>query len=450
MMEAPGAGLLLKKNTIVFPRLFLLLMLTSLAACSPTPPAQDPLPVQPLPRSNRAVSPNLNARVYFDATSSMAGFTAIKSNQGFVAFIQRMEQAFAIGWRNSSIDCYKFGLKVTRLNADRCYLLPGEPGFYDLNEKDNVTRIDLVLGQVDPAGLSVILTDLYQDDADLGAIFQAVKKHVFSRHLSIGIAAVMSPFSGAIYDIGLHKDVRQWKKERPFYALVIGQKGDVIRCFEQFSIPPLSIPRDRLLILSADLLERLLGWDTTSRLETDRIAEDGRIIPRAGGSAPVKGFRLQSDEDRCRLIVHLAPEFSPFHPVFDLGSDGALQPKLELQSIRKGKQTPSPVDGATAVFSASKALKAGAPGSPAIEIAWQPRRFRGDYLLKLQVEFDPAALRLPAFVSGWSVPVSEALVDDRFNGAKTQNLQELVMGLWRIMLEQYGHSLGAFYLYFQK
>ncbi len=432
--------------------LFLLLVFSGVPVCAvaQAPEALFTLPVQ---RSVRRVSDKLTVRIYFDATSSMSGFTAVRSNAGFVGFVQKLEQAFAIGWKSSAIECYKFGLKISRLPGNRCYLLPTERGFYDLSTKDDVTRIDLVLDGIDGSALTVILTDLYQDDADLGAIFQSAKRTVFARNLSIGIVGIMSPYSGTVYDIGLNKDVREWKKERPFYALVVGQKGDVIRCFEELSSAPISVPRERMLILSTDLLEQPLNWDTAARLEPDRVAEDDRLIPGGRRTAWSKGIRLQSTDAPCNLRIRVVPEFSPFHPTFDPARAGALFTKLDLRLLRNGKGTPVPPDGATAKFSGAFQPKdSRQDGRAAVDVTWQPRRFlrNGDYLLEVRVGFDPAGIRFPPFVSSWSVPVGDALAGDRFDGSKTQNLKELILGLWRIMLEQYGDWLGAYYLYFHK
>jgi hypothetical protein len=384
-------------------------------------------------------------KVYFDATSSMKGFVGPKAGTTFIGFVQKLEEVFSFAWRSNSTECYKFGSSISRLSGNRCYMLPTQPGFYNLTGHDDITQIDKAIEQVGAApSLSIIITDLYQNDADLGTLFQAFKRHVFSKNLSVGIAAMRSGFSGTIYDIGLGTASRNWQRERPFYAIVIGGKSDVVKYFQELSRPPATVPTEQLVILSPDLLESLLAWSNSPRAEPRGIAEDPTLFTIAQSQYPFGIVRLQRSDEICSVKLRMERSASPFHPSLDWTKAGT---QVSLFLERDGKAIP--VSDAQAV-TASIGFSAGNNPLPRMQVQWDPRRLiRGKvYIADIRPVADATLFRFPAFVSDWSVPVSHPV--DPFDGSKTQNLREFVMGLWRSMFEHHHPELGAYYIYVRK
>src|SRR5262249_8264478 len=110
-----------------------------------------------------------------------------------------------------------------------CYQAAIAPKFYDLNRQQDVTRIDNVITSVDASRnvMTMIVTDLYQDRADMVRLLKAFREVILPRNLSVGVLALRSGFSGNIYDIGFRSEKRQWissgnqERFRPFYVLVL-------------------------------------------------------------------------------------------------------------------------------------------------------------------------------------------------------------------------------------
>jgi hypothetical protein len=211
--------------------------------------------------------------------------------------------------------------------------------------------------------------------------------------------------------------------------------------------------KDRMVILSADMLERPINWKSASHLEPDHIAEDDRVLSNGAHSETSKGFRLQSADQPCKLRIHFDPELSKFHPVIDLQQADALIPDFHLKLLRKNGNSEVPPDGILAIYTAAfRPLNGKQARQAALEVTWQPRLLSKNnlYKMELRLGYNPNAIRYPSFISEWSVQTANAIQGNRFDGSKTQNLQELVAGLSRILLEQHGKMVGAFDLYFQK
>lgn len=415
----------------------------SASAAANTPPPQKIFKVHTQPEVGEA-SRQIKVRLYQDATSSMAGFLNQRSNVGYKAVVQGLEQTITLSWPESHVECWKFGAQPTPLNASGCYLQADRPGFFGLHGKDDITRIDKITDQADPSNLQIILTDLYQDDADLGTVFQSVRQKVFARGLAVGIVALRSPFSGTIYDIGLYKASKIWKGDRPWYALVVGREPDIEQLFNQLAKPPMKIPADRLLILSVRLWQKPVTWQTLVA-EPNRVAEDPRLITVVGSTVPFRVYRLQ-DSIQSGLKLRLPTTPATFRPTLDSSRPKAIRATIDTRLIAPGGAVAAPQGSATAECS-----------GVTISLTWNMKLLlhSPEYAEVLSVEFDPDAIVFPGFVTQWSVSLADVLAADgpaakEFDGSKTQNLTELVNGLWRMLVQQQGSELGAVYLYLRR
>ena len=426
-----------------------------LCACLVASAGASPAPSDPPQRifSIRAYQPVGNpsqqiiVRFYFDATSSMAGFVKVHSNNGYRATLQQLEQAVTLGWKNSEIQCWKFGLRADRLNGSTCYTQPESESFFNLPRKDNVTRIDRIVNVAGQSGLDVILTDLYQDDADLGVVFRSIKERVLQHGLAFGIVAMRSPFSGQIYDIGLYRESKHWEGERPWYALVIGGEADVEQFLSQMAKPPLNVPADRLLLFSTRLWNQGVTWSSVSA-QPDRMSEDPRLIQVASSSVPVKVFRLQ-DNHTCGLRLRIVPSAARFRPVIDLQRGDAIRAEVSMRMLAPNGYQDPPA-GTAAVQQQGTA----------INLSWNVDTVlrTAEYAEQVRVDFNPDAVRFPSFTSDWSVSLHDVLPDPtdkhdaqkKFDGSKTQNLSEFVHGLWALLVQQKGTGLGDLYLYLRR
>jgi hypothetical protein len=430
------------RTTLILAGMFMMAALLASAAAS-TPPPQKIFKLHAQHEVGDA-SRQINVRIYQDATSSMAGFVSQRSNVGYKAFVQRLEQTITLSWPDSRVECWKFGAQPTPLNTATCYLQLDSPGFFGLHGKDNITRIDRIIDQAESSSLQIILTDLYQDEADLASVFQSVRQKVFGRGLAVGIIAVRSPFSGTIYDIGLYKANKTWKGDRPWYALVVGREPDIEQLFDQLTRPPMKVPAERLLILSVRLWQKPVTWQTLVA-EPNRVAEDPRLITVIGSTVPFRVYRLQ-DSIQSGLKLRLPAVPASFRPTLDASRPKAIRVTIDTRLISSNGTEATPQGAAIAECSGAT-----------ISLTWNMKSLlhNPEYAEAVSMEFDPDAIVFPGFVTQWTVSLSDVLGADaasakEFDGSKTQNLAELVNGLWRMLVQQQGTDLGTLYLYFRR
>jgi hypothetical protein len=215
-----------------------------------------------------APSSEITLREFVDATSSMRGFVEHGAT-GLAQQLREMEQASRLAWPNvKKIECFKFGTEaIAEPPGSTCYSAVERQGFFRLRKDQDYTRIDPILrNSGGDKTLTIIITDLFEDESDLGSVFQSFKDSVFSRGLAAGIVGMRVGFNGMIYDIGLEKGKRQWLHNRPVYALVVGRVADIEAYFSELT--PRIVPANQLLILSGTCLLRSISWGTSSKLRT--------------------------------------------------------------------------------------------------------------------------------------------------------------------------------------
>lgn len=416
--------------------------------------ADPPEQVSPPPiRSSNQPSQHILVRFYLDATSSMRGFAKPNSGREYASFVQRLEQVLAFGWSDGKSECYQAGGLIKKSSSGQCYLLAKQAGFYSLAGKEDVTRIDLVLAQPRQVGqIDVVVTDLYQDEVDLGGLFRALRTHVFGSGQVLGIVATRSEFDGSVHDIGMEKLTCRFTGSRPVYALVVGQRADVMRLMSEFGKPPVVSPADHLLALTPELLIVPLEWKTVERSAARGVAQDSGYVSVKGVSRSSYGvLRIREANEGTGLELKVALDPAPFHP-----------------RIRWSAVSAVPTRVSTWQFGGSggrKALTAGVPMSSKAILGGQKRnepRLRLDfavskmlpgfsYLADVRQPVPYDALLWPTFVKEWD----SGLQGGRngcaaFDGRKTQNLESFVYGAWRTLAEQTDTTLGPIYFYYKK
>ena len=206
----------------------------------------------------------------------------------------------------------------------------------------------------------------------------------------------------------------------------------------------MKIPADRPLILSVRLWQKPVTWQTLVA-EPNRVAEDPRLITVVGSAVPFRVYHLQ-DSIQSGLKLRLPTAPATFRPTLDSSRPKAIRVAIDTRMI-------APSGAVAAPPGAAKAECSGVT----ISLTGNMKLFltSPEYAEMLSVEFDPDAIVFPDFVTQWSVSLAGVLATDRpaakeFDGSKTQNLTELVNGLWRMLVQQQGSELGAVYLYLRR
>src|ERR1035437_6841768 len=193
----------------------------TLFACSAPPPDQ--------------VSPDLIAQVYLDATSSMKGFSKPESASEFVQFLQEIERAFTTGWKSPQLKYWKFGDGKKAITERPVYAVASKMAFYEDAPLSWKTRMDQVRRTASTGVLTVVITDLFQDESDEVAVVAALKDVTLNQRLSVGVLGVRAKFDGVVYDIGPGSRNTPYKGIRPFYAILVGRTVDILHYIKQLS-----------------------------------------------------------------------------------------------------------------------------------------------------------------------------------------------------------------------
>jgi hypothetical protein len=164
----------------------------------------------------------------------------------------------ASGWAYSNLEYFKFGSRVRPITRD-AFRDANRRAFYRESGVSQTTRIDSVLERMDRSGVSIVTTDLFQNESDVTALVTRAKNEVFQRGLSAAVLGVRSQFDGRVFDARVpayNYASTQGEKEtyRPFYALMFGRAADLRRLFQTLRAGP-AVSQDYFVLISPYLVE---------------------------------------------------------------------------------------------------------------------------------------------------------------------------------------------------
>ncbi len=362
--------------------------------------------------------------IYWDATESMRGYTALPSGVYKLLPDNLGDIATAMG----ETHFYRFGEEVTPLEG-RSYRAFSSPDTYT----ETVTSFGRVIDQATAGHLSIVITDLFESDADWSNVTQKLREKYFAQHLGVAVIGVKNPFQGDIYDVGLNAAKYSWDsgsdpaKYRPFYLFIMGPEQDIKdflqRWQEHFaseagkvemqyamfsenlgaegaSFPELQVV-DSKNLYSNESLEvkdkriREFGYDSSS--DETSLTMTCKYKPGIGACLADMG-KL----DKVMQVFALDEESGAWK-VVDAGADA---PKIEV----------GPVDG---------------EGNYAVTVTFVP-----DQAISMgQVNFiharlapEARSLKMPPWVKEWNMANID-LDPGAFDGSKTANLQHILESL---------------------
>lgn len=212
--------------------------------------------------------------IYFDATVSMRGFTTLAAGNVYRTLPDILNDA---GNSMGSVKFFSFGESVTELDG-RDYRKFSSPEPY----REIITAVHNVIDKADAAHLSIIVTDLFESDADWSNISKKIRDKFFAEHLALGIVGVKNSFSGEIFDVGLnaaqfHYDSQNSpQRYRPFYLLILGREAAVKNFMRKFSERQTLPNETEFLLLSENLSE---SADLTLQTQENFFANDRLKLP---------------------------------------------------------------------------------------------------------------------------------------------------------------------------
>jgi len=192
----------------------------------------------------------IHADVYLDATKSMVGFLNA-SGSCYRIFLDDLESALISGWKTVDTRFFKFGSTIARL-GDRSYLEAKEPAFYSDMEVASKTMIERLISQADSTRVTIIVSDLFQNQGDVNAVVAQVKEKCLKPKLSLLLVPIRCPFAGTVFDALVppfqYTSGAQPGTWRTFYMMVFAPSQIMDRIAEILSNRPYIRADQRLLI----------------------------------------------------------------------------------------------------------------------------------------------------------------------------------------------------------
>ncbi len=197
----------------------------------------------------------LSVDIYLDGTTSMKGFSKNDQTQ-YSQFLDQLEASANQAWKNADIQFYKFGTGVKSIDRFEFLQAKTAKEFYqdpDIYEK---TLIDNAIDKTDDKRLSIVITDLFQDESDVNSMVLSIKQKCFDKNIKMGIALLQSEFDGMVFDVPNYpKGFRHIHTARPFYVLLFGNYNNMDYMFNALKVKSF-IKEDKVLVISNNLLKK--------------------------------------------------------------------------------------------------------------------------------------------------------------------------------------------------
>jgi hypothetical protein len=332
-----------------------------------------PSATSPLPKS-----PTLNIAMYVDGTPSMQGYVNHPTNARtrYIQTIDLLDQTLLTGWtpapRNQlQVEYYRLGETFNKINR-KDYLLARQTKFYSGTDANlpllRVSRIENAITPATDDKLTVIVTDLYQEDEDVTQLNRKIiQQNYFNPSnpgYAVGILAIKGEFNGDVYlEDGTNRkfvyttndsqgNAIKGKDFRPFYVIFLGRYSDISDYFNNLSNTKKLPEGSQLTIFSpSDLVKNVSylqespktpeGLQKVQALNSDRLTIDNQ--DKIELLAIDKGFTQD-------LPVNYQVPFQPLNHTLLVDPD-FIQTEINIQTSAASinSQQPESSDVATAL-----------------------------------------------------------------------------------------------------
>ncbi|MBR3747888.1 MAG: hypothetical protein IKP64_00695 [Selenomonadaceae bacterium] len=391
-------------------KIFLLAIILLVGGCG-----QKIQSVPPIPLPNKTFAETFDTDIYFDATVSMRGFTTNPTNNVYVTLPDLLGDLCG---NAGAVNFFGFGEQIFELNG-RSYRQFTTPEVY----VEAITSVANVVERADTSHLSIIVTDLFESDADWSFVTKKIREKFFAAHLTVAVVGIRNSFAGEIFDVGLsaakfnYNSFDDPNRYRPFYLLILG-RDDAVKNFLRKFNERQTLPNDTgYFLLTENLSDADFSTFELSEVENfysdDTLQLDGRI----------KEFGLDNFADAASFMVNWTYEppigacpidFAQVETLAEIFSvDGENWLPREQNDVRAALLKD---DRQSDLFLAKVSL------TPEKSLSEGKANF-----VRIKISPTENGLRLPAWVEAWSVNVDGAIKN--FDGSKTINLSRLLGSL---------------------
>jgi hypothetical protein len=387
-----------------------------------------------------AISDALKVDIFFDATLSMKGFVSTQATSTYQQTVPLLERGVIEGWNGGQAAFHKFGDDIAPL-LGRAYLEALKPAFYGDTKYNKKTFIERVIDRAQPDHLTIIVSDLFQDNADVNQLSEKLKQKFIAGGSAVGVYAVRSQFAGSVYDVGPdnytfgYKSGDKVQSYRPFYLLAFGSHADIAHYFDVLGASGLSgSPESHVYILSRHLAAAPASFAGAKLKVADRISEisSSNVLSAPYKGDRVKAFKISSGRTEATIGLELQ---------YNAGLNNVLSHGAELTpevTAWKGEETGAAeltlVENpqAARAFRVSARLLPEQPPFKNIDLRADVKvpDLPGAGVYRFHVQLRPSRYALPEWVSGWNMRDEEIKGwhqrPQEFNGGKTYNLENFL------------------------
>ena len=188
---------------------------------TPVPPIEQLFPPQTSAGTEK-LNPNQPVNVYLDGTLSMRGF-ARPADGKFGQLLQELDLSLSSLGSRDRVRYHRFGSVIEDISQRPFYVAASQGSFFQGTSKYAATRIDTVFRNSPANGLTIVLSDLFEQDLDIASVQEALKSAGFPAKASLGLWQWEMPFDGQIYDFELKASGgHSYTGPRPLYMLALG------------------------------------------------------------------------------------------------------------------------------------------------------------------------------------------------------------------------------------
>lgn len=426
--------------------------------CEP-PPKEDAQYVLSTPSNAAPV-----VDVFLDSTLSMKGFVSAGSNSYFQQTLPILESAVISRWTGGETHFYKFGTQIEAL-ASRSYLEAAKPQFYLDSDYNTLTLIEDVIDSAKLDHLTVIVTDLFQNNSDINQLSDKIKKKYISQGLAVGIGGIKSEFDGEVYDVGPDKYSFHYpsgtdpKRFRPFYLLVLGSHGDVAKYFEALTYGGLNKYPSELkqrVIFSPFIASPLANFEGAKIINANKIArqDSGTLVRAVTKDARIEEFKIVGSPDVAEFNMELN-----YHPLTDIVLT-SQELDAEVTAWNCGEKSNANAQAMQESAEARNSFKIKtaklSDDNQKIQLGAQidPKTLPGDGIYSFRVVLRPRDYLLPEWIGDWNMRAE--LIDGwhrnpaEFDGSKTYNLENFLRTLWGAALDAHHPKSAILYCYIKR
>lgn len=449
----PGAF----KQHFISSILALCLGVFNLSSCSPKH-------LMPAPAEATSTYPGvadaLKVDLYFDATLSMQGFTLPKSGSTYQQAIPLLERAVIEGWRGGEAAFFKFGNETAPLPG-RAFLDAAKPQFYSDAQYNKKTLIERVIDKAEPDHLTVIITDLFQDNADVNQLSSKLKNKFIGAGLAVGVLGIRSNFEGKVYDVGpdnysfTYQSSDKPQTGRPFYLLAFGSHANIAHYFATLDrTGMINFPERHALIFSRFITAQTTPFASAKLKTATGISEisSSNLVSQSKRQAEIKAFRIIKGKTEATFTTDWP--YEPLPNVLEHPSE--LEPELTCwKGEDRGTPELTPVENSaakSALHVSAKLLQVSESAGKLefkahLNVSQIPAAGTYSYRIVLR-PIDPT---LPAWVNDWNMRDADIKAwhsnGGEFNGAKTYNLENFLGTLSGAVSSTRRPEAGELYVY---